>query len=258
MKIQIASDLHLNHWPRSENVRLLEDLKTDADLLILAGDIISLAHHNIPRSYEHLQTFCANYPRVLFVPGNHEFYGTSIDAGTDELLEMEHALRRDHNFLALLPGRRLSYWGQGFIGGTMWQPSPRADEYAQPINDHTRIRDFTIDAPHAYRRFEEFATERMCPGDIVVTHHAPSNYSIAPEWVGHPCNRWFVTPEIEPLLIDRKPALWVHGHVHTPFDYEIGDTRVVCNPRGYQGEGVAFNPRLVIEVEPPALRDDES
>jgi hypothetical protein len=30
-------------------------------------------------------------------------------------------------------------------------------------------------------------------------------------------------------------VLWTHGHMHDPFDYMIGSTRVVCNPRGYLG-----------------------
>jgi hypothetical protein len=29
--------------------------------------------------------------------------------------------------------------------------------------------------------------------------------------------------------------LWMHGHTHEDFDYTIGTTRVVCNPRGYVG-----------------------
>ena len=27
--------------------------------------------------------------------------------------------------------------------------------------------------------------------------------------------------------------LWMHGHTHEDFDYVLGETRVVCNPRGY-------------------------
>jgi hypothetical protein len=30
-------------------------------------------------------------------------------------------------------------------------------------------------------------------------------------------------------------VLWTHGHTHEDFDYMIGTTRVVCNPRGYVG-----------------------
>lgn len=38
--------------------------------------------------------------------------------------------------------------------------------------------------------------------------------------------------DLEPILLSRKPDLWVHGHVHNSNDYRIGTTRVVSNPKG--------------------------
>ncbi len=72
--------------------------------------------------------------------------------------------------------------------------------------------------------------------------------SVSDQWVGNPCNRWFITPEVQPLILDKQPRLWVHGHTHTAFDYFIGKTRVVCEPMGYPGEGVKFNPKKVIDL----------
>ena len=49
-----------------------------------------------------------------------------------------------------------------------------------------------------------------------------------------------------------RVQLWVHGHTHDSFDYEVAGTRVLCNPRGYCREGrqenARFDPSLVIEV----------
>jgi len=45
-----------------------------------------------------------------------------------------------------------------------------------------------------------------------------------------------------------QPDLWVHGHVHDSFDYRVGRTRVLCNPRGCGDENRDFNPGLVVEV----------
>jgi hypothetical protein len=39
---------------------------------------------------------------------------------------------------------------------------------------------------------------------------------------------------LEALIMRRQPELWIHGHIHEAADYSIGDTRVVCNPRGYR------------------------
>jgi hypothetical protein len=53
------------------------------------------------------------------------------------------------------------------------------------------------------------------------------------------------------FIADRPQIkLWTHGHTHTPFDYMIDQTRIVCNPRGYEGHEAlsGWNPALVIEV----------
>jgi hypothetical protein len=57
--------------------------------------------------------------------------------------------------------------------------------------------------------------------------------------------------DLSEFILDRPAIkLWTHGHTHEEFDYMIGDTRVVCNPRGYIGyEELANNFKLkVVEV----------
>jgi Icc-related predicted phosphoesterase len=118
------------------------------------------------------------------------------------------------------------------------------------ISDHRWISGFEQEAPREHRAFETFLKQELKSTDIVVSHHAPSNDSISPCFVGTPMNHWFITPEMEDLIVERKPRLWVHGHVHSCWDYRIDQTRVVCNPRGYDGEGVDFNPQLVLDFHP--------
>lgn len=88
---------------------------------------------------------------------------------------------------------------------------------------------------------------------VVVTHHAPSMKSVDPKYGETPLNAAYASNLDH--LVDRAD-LWIHGHVHTAFDYRIGDGRVVCNPRGYVGAGeeTGFNPKLVVEVEPKDYR----
>lgn len=242
MKIQIASDLHIDQWPRDDFPRLLDDMQTDADVLVLAGDCVSLTKRDIAWSMARLGDFTERYPRVVFVPGNHEFYGTSIQEGFENLHEFSKQLPK---LLSLVVARSAAVKDQRFIGGTLWQP-PAPNEHK--ITDHYLIKNFESDAAHYYEMTQACLEVCLKEGDVVVTHHAPSLKSLAPEFVGNPCNRWFITPEVEPLLIERKPKLWIHGHTHTPFDYVLGATRVVCSPRGYPGEGVRFNPKLVVEI----------
>ncbi len=89
----------------------------------------------------------------------------------------------------------------------------------------------------------------MCEGDIVITHYLPSFRSVHPKFAAEPTNCFFVC-DVEDLIVERQPALWLHGHTHESADYQIGKTRVVCNPFGYVGYGLnsAFKDELTIEL----------
>ncbi len=230
------SDLHLD----LSSTVMDEDTQTDADVLVLAGDIVALRDWHWYEAGEILRGFAKRYPAVVYVPGNHEYYGTRISA-----VDL-HELQNVTGVHVLHPDAPSVHIGQQrFVGGTLFQP---ADPVASKISDHSQIRGFTSEAAEHFGFVEEFLNLNLRPSDIVVTHHAPCNGSIAPEYVGNPWNRWFITPEMEPLILDHQPKLWIHGHVHSPHDYMLGKTRIVCNPRGYRGEGVKFNPKLVIEI----------
>src|SRR5581483_10369997 len=82
---------------------------------------------------------------------------------------------------------------------------------------------------------------------VVITHFAPHPKSIAPAYTGHPANPGFVL-DLSPLM--GRAALWIHGHTHTAFDYEVKGTRVVCNPRGYPGEPTGFRADLTLDLCP--------
>jgi Icc-related predicted phosphoesterase len=251
VRIQIMSDLHIKHWGTHMGRQWWQDgfpamTQTDADVLILAGDIVDLCPRDWRWSVARLQEFVQRYKHVVYVPGNHEYYSTSIDDVSGELPR----LAQQTGVNVLYPGVRYELEGRQFHGGTLFQPWPAEDDYDPNalITDHYAISDFMTEAQRHFKDLRNHLEDRLRSGDIVVTHHAPSNLSIADQWKGHPCNRWFITPEMEPLIESRKPALWVHGHVHTPFDYLFANSRVICNPMGYPGEGVKFNPKLVVEI----------
>ncbi|BAM89624.1 conserved hypothetical protein [Bradyrhizobium oligotrophicum S58] len=82
---------------------------------------------------------------------------------------------------------------------------------------------------------------------IVVTHHAPDWGSVAERYRNDRVTAAYVS-DLSALILATQPALWVHGHIHTPSDYRIGSTRVICNSHGYGRENPAFDPALVVEV----------
>ena len=71
---------------------------------------------------------------------------------------------------------------------------------------------------------------------VVVGHHAPSPLSIAEKYKGDMVMNGAFHSDLSSFIMDRPQIkLWTHGHMHNVSDYMIGETRVVCNPRGYIG-----------------------
>ncbi|TAM94169.1 MAG: metallophosphoesterase [Rhodanobacteraceae bacterium] len=252
VRLNILSDLHLS----------LGDLalpETDADVVILAGDIARPGQ---------AMAWARRFSRpVVYVPGNHEFYGSGLPATVASLRSLAvgsciHVLDRQECVLC----------GLRFLGVTMWTDfmlkgdgAPRARAIAQAAE---RMRDFShIDsAEHPGTPFTPEESTRVFRGQldwlaqklaepcecptVVVTHHAPSRRSVHPRFADAPLNAAFAS-DLERLMGGGRVALWVHGHMHDSFDYVVRGTRVVCNPRGYAGieENPAFDPRLVVEVD---------
>ena len=228
--------------------------------LILAGDI--------HRPREALQWATALQRPAIYVPGNHEYYGSSLPA-TNRLL---HELSRD-SLVTVLDCEEKSIGDVRILGATLWTDFRIAGEGAlreQAMDDAVRFsRDFSriavdedqneIFTPsHCAARFERHASwlgarlaERFDGVTVVVTHFAPSRGSIAPRFAGSPLNACFIA-DLEALVARSGAALWIHGHTHDSFDYRIGDTRVLANPRGYVLDGTAenagFDPALTVQL----------
>jgi hypothetical protein len=84
--------------------------------------------------------------------------------------------------------------------------------------------------------------------NIVVTHHAPSPKSIPHEFKNDIVSSAYAS-DLEPFILQHQPQFWIHGHIHTPIKYEVGSTKVICNPHGYVNEPYnGFEPKLVIEI----------
>lgn len=71
---------------------------------------------------------------------------------------------------------------------------------------------------------------------VVVGHHAPSKKSTHPRYAHDTIMNGGYSSELDEMIMARPNIkLWTHGHTHEEFDYMIGETRIVCNPRGYIG-----------------------
>ena len=69
---------------------------------------------------------------------------------------------------------------------------------------------------------------------VVVGHHAPSKSSTHPRYADEVIMNGGYSTALDEFIMDHPQIkLWTHGHTHEDFDYMIGSTRIVCNPRGY-------------------------
>jgi DNA repair exonuclease SbcCD nuclease subunit len=265
MKIALCSDLHLEF----EDI----DLKNTggAEVLILSGDImIAEDLHNHPeekvrvaamidsltRRQETAQRFrdflkrCSDaFPHVVYVAGNHEFYHGRWKDSLDHLREEcgkfpnVYFLERDVKVINEV----------SFIGATLWTDCNKGDPLtlhalSDMMNDYRVIRNdelgFTKLRPaHTmFRHQQTLAYLKAILPDmkerrvVFVGHHGPSSMSTHPRFMHETLMNGGYRSELSEMILDNPQiVLWTHGHMHDPFDYMIGTTRVVCNPRGYAG-----------------------
>lgn len=242
MKINILSDLHLEN----SNMDLPE---LNGECIILAGDICvdfngikNLLAYKLPQDRP-----------IIFVPGNHEFEGKRFSKALDELFAIEEEFP---NF-KMLYNKTFSHNGVKFIGTTLWSNfEGQGIEFKEDVKKKAKfnIVDFSYifkkntlsekpdyvawtpdDMEQEFKKayaFLEYELKNNPTQEerVVVTHFAPHKNSLSKNFKHDTLSAYWVN-HLEELM--GFSQLWVHGHTHTSFDYEVSGTRVVCNPRGY-------------------------
>jgi predicted phosphodiesterase len=267
MKIKVVSDLHLEfsdvNIPNDEN----------CDVLILSGDIMTAEdlHDHPETSYgmyssadlnnlgrrqkialrfrDFLKRVSFQFPHVVYVAGNHEFYHGRWDASLDHLREEcskftnVYFLERDMKVIDDIV----------FVGGTLWTDMNKGDSLTL-FTVRTTMNDFRVikkdndnwtnlkpaDTVVRHRQTLDYIRlivdelkDKKC---VVVGHHSPSFLSTHEMYKDETIMNGCYHSSLEEFILDRPQIkLWTHGHTHYAFDYVIGETRVVCNPRGYEG-----------------------
>lgn len=213
----------------------------EVDVLVLAGDVAEGE-----RIGPALALFSERYPHVVYVHGNHEFFGSTRERVIELTRETCARLGNVH----WLDARVVELGGKRFVGASLWYPASEATvRYRDHLTDLRHIADYASWVHREHARAKAFLERSVEPGDIVVTHHLPTAACVRSEYRDHPLNCYFVG-HVEHVMHAQRPALWLHGHTHGSVDMVCGETRIVCNPHGYLGrdENRAFEPRLLIEV----------
>lgn len=283
MKIKLVSDLHLEF----SDVNIKND--EGCDVLILGGDIMIAEdlhdHPYVPSIYEYgafaelgrkqqrVQTFrdflkrCSfQFSHVVYVAGNHEFYHGKWVKGIQYLREEcaqfpnIHFLERDCFVLDDVT----------FVGGTLWTDMNKGDPLTlhavrDMMNDFRIIKnddkgytnlkpaDTVIRHRETLQYIKHVISENPSGKYVVVGHHSPSHQSIHPQYAHETLMNGAYHSDLSEFILDHPQIkLWTHGHTHHCYDYMIGETRIVCNPRGYENDGYSeqtgWNPNIVLEV----------
>jgi predicted phosphodiesterase len=286
MKIKLVSDLHLEF--SDINIQNTDN----CDVLILGGDICiaqDLHDHPEPNNTSDQAAIAAGtglgrrqqsaqryrdffkrcsfqFPHVIYIAGNHEFYHGKFYAGIDYLREEcakypnVYFLENDTKIIDDVT----------FVGATLWTDMNKGD----PLTMHAiegMMNDFRIirndkrnyapmsarDVAERHARtlqyFRSVLAEQHDRKFVVVGHHTPSFQSVHEMYQAQTLMNGGYHSDLSEFIMDHPQIkLWTHGHTHFPFDYKIGETRVVCNPRGYENDGYSeqtgWNPNIVLEV----------
>ena len=283
MKIKVVSDLHLEF----SDCNIKND--ENCDVLILSGDILvaeDLYDYPSPDPYtpggmssygrrvassarynDFFKRVSFQFPHVIYIAGNHEFYHGKWSKSVEFLRDF---FAKKFSNVYYLERDIKTIDDVTFIGGTLWTDMNKMD----PITLHA-VRDMMND----YRliRNDDKGYTALKPADtvirhretlgyiktivegmhdekfVVVGHHSPSFQSVHEQYKNEFTMNGAYHSSLEEFILDRPQIkLWTHGHTHHAYDYMIGETRIVCNPRGYQtdtwAEETGFNPNIVIEV----------
>lgn len=245
--VQLASDLHLEFYP-DKGKGFVEGMNTDGvDILVLAGDITTEATLG-----ETLVWFCRRFPEVVYLTGNHEYYGSRRET----VQAVINAVAAKFPNLHWLEDSFVELQGVRFIGSTLWfrdHPDGLNARFSGCIHDFNYIQGFRSWVYQVNARSRAFLEANVRPTDFVVTHHIPHTLGVLPKWRSEEyrdLNRFFEC-DMSGLIARIGPQVWAFGHTHDSCDKQIGPTRLLCNPFGYylREQNPHYNPRLIIEVE---------
>jgi len=256
MKIALCSDLHLEF----ADIILKND--ENADVLILGGDICvvkELPYSDSSKGQRYRDFFkrCASeFAHVIYIMGNHEHYNGDYQKSAQII--KDEVSQYDNFYFLDKESKEID--DVVFIGGTLWTDMNKED----PITlwDIGRMmNDFRIVTNSARTVGSSDRPAKFLPDDavidhksmvtyiddtlkdvapwktvVVVGHHSPSKQSTKPQYQDDYHMNGGYSSDLESFIIDRPQIkLWTHGHTHHTFDYMVGSTRIVCNPRGYGG-----------------------
>lgn len=241
MKIAFMSDIHSEFYDSNP---LVKTFLPECDVFVFAGDI-----HTKPNS---LVKFFKSFRKrtsvpIIYILGNHEYYWHIFP---DAIKKYRNATKYLKDFYLLEKGS-VKINDVTFVGATLWTNYDFGLGDIPAIinmNDHRAIRKNTGEYAEEYAMPCDFREEHEktisffkevfsseIDKSVLVTHHAPSYSSVPEEYLRASYNSAYCS-DLTNFISNFQPNIWIHGHIHSPVDYMLGDTRVVSNPHCYPYE----------------------
>ena len=254
MRIQYASDLHLEFADNWRVLKQEEPMNVRGDILVLAGDIGYLGDDNY-QTHPFWDWVSENYQQVIVVLGNHEFYKFyDLSSMHDGLIgEIRPNIHYYYNVVVHIQDIDI-------IVSTLWANITLEDAYIteHSVTDFRRIlygeniltfADFNREHKRCLEFIKQSVADSTAKHKIVVTHHVPSFQLMSPEFQGSRINGAF-TVELADYIATSGIDYWIYGHSHRNIDKTIGTTRCICNQFGYafHNEHLTFDGNKYIEI----------
>ena len=249
MRIQYASDLHIDYIEKQEDIDNLIQ-PSDSDILVLAGDIGSLY------KYTQLKNFISNlndrYKVIFYIPGNHEFYTIKdIEPLPLKILFGRlYQLEKHIPNLYILNRSSIKIKNYCFIGSILWSYIPEDKIYPY---FRVRIKDFNkfLYNKHNYQdimyinnMIEICQKEKLTP--IIITHYPPS-YKCLNKKNENDKYQYLYGNNLDDTL--KYVPYWICGHVHWNFQLKINNCLVLANQNGRKYDNITdYSPTCVINV----------
>jgi hypothetical protein len=264
--IMVAQDLHDHPEPGN----------TSDQAAIANGTGLGRRQEKAQRFRDFFKRCSFQFPHVIYIMGNHEFYHGkfygAIDYMRDECAKYPnvHMLEQDTVIIQDRNKETGEVTDVVFVGGTLWTNMNRRDPLTMHaiegmMNDFRIIRndyrnyapmsalDVAIRHDRTLGYIKVIVEEHKDKKCVVVGHHAPSFKSVHEQYASQTLMNGGYASDLSEFILDHPQiVLWTHGHMHQPFDYVIGETRIVCNPRGYENDGYSensgWNPNILLEI----------
>lgn len=248
MKFQVLSDLHIDSYAR-RGLTVGEIVQTDADVVLVAGDTC-----NGSQGMAWLQQQAQQLDKpIVSIAGNHEYFGQDIASFDAVLAQFDNYDTATGRGLKVLQCQSIDFAQVRVLGCTLWtdyqfefseQTLPMVLRFMRDyqqiyVGEQLFSPEVSVQIHHQQRRWLQRALQQAHKDQktcVVMSHHSVTPLSVSEKYADLPSNAAFVSDLSDWMQQPWAPKLWIHGHTHEAFDYQLGNTRVVVNPRAYPGE----------------------